>query len=48
MKKIITTIIGLIILFIILTFTVSFFVLNNGTFLTNFKFKSITNTGLDF
>lgn len=48
MKKIITTIIGLIILFIILTFTVSYFVLNNGTFLTNFKFKSITNTGLDF
>lgn len=48
MKKIITTIIGLVILFIILTFTVSYFVLNNGTFLTNFKFKSITNTGLDF
>lgn len=48
MKKIITTIIGLVILFIILTFTVSYFILNNGSFLTNFKFKSITNTGLDF
>ena len=48
MKKIIVSLIGFIILFIILTFTVSYFVLNNGSFLTNFEFKSVTNTGLDF
>ena len=48
MKKLITTILGLVILFTILVFTVSYFVLNNGSFLTNFKFKSVTNTGLDY
>jgi len=47
-KKIIYTIIGLIILFISTTFLVAYVTVNNGSFLTNFKFKSITNTGLDF
>lgn len=48
MKRLIGTIIGLILVFIIITFTVAYFTLNNGSFLTSFDFKSITNTGLDF
>ena len=48
MKRVIFTILGLIVLFISLTFTVSYVAVNNGSFLTNFKFKSVTNTGLDF
>lgn len=48
MKKIIVTITGIIILFIAFAFIIAYFILNNGTFLTNFEFKSITNTGLNF
>ena len=48
MKRVITTIVGIVILFVVLVVVVSYFILNNGSFLTNFKFKSITNTGLDF
>ena len=48
MKRIIYTIIGIILLFISITFIVAYVTINNGSFLTNFKFKSITNTGLDF
>jgi len=47
-KRIIYTIIGIILLFISTTFIVAYVTINNGSFLTNFKFKSITNTGLDF
>lgn len=48
MKKIITGVISIIILFIIATFIIAYFILNNGSFLTNFEFKSVTNTGLNF
>lgn len=48
MKKIITGVISIIILFIISTFIIAYFILNNGSFLTNFEFKSVTNTGLNF
>lgn len=48
MKKIISSTITIIILFIITTFIIAFFILNNGSFLTNFKFKSITNIGLNY
>ena len=48
MKRMIYTIIGLILLFISTTFIVAYVTINNGSFLTNFKFKSITTTGLDF
>lgn len=48
MKKIIITISSLIILFISLTFIIAYFILNNGSFLTNFEFTSVTNTGLNF
>lgn len=48
MKKIIGTIIGIIMLFIVATFVIAYFILNNGSFLTNFDFKSVTNTGLNF
>lgn len=48
MKKIIVTIISLIIFFIIATFTVAIFIINNGNFLTNFKFINVTNTGTNY
>lgn len=48
MKKIITGVISIIILFIVVTFIIAYFILNNGSFLTNFEFKSVTNTGLNF
>lgn len=48
MKKIIGMIIGIIMLFISATFVIAYFILNNGSFLTNFDFKSVTNTGLNF
>ena len=48
MKRIIGVISSLIILFISLTFIIAYFILNNGSFLTNFEFKSVTNTGLNF
>lgn len=48
MKKIIGTILSLIILFIIMTFIIAYFILNNGSFLTNFEFVSVTNTGLNY
>lgn len=48
MKKIIGTIISIIMLFIVATFVIAYFILNNGSFLTNFDFKSVTNTGLNF
>lgn len=48
MKKIITGVISIITLFIIATFIIAYFILNNGSFLTNFEFKSVTNTGLNF
>ncbi len=48
MKKIISTVIFIIILFIITTIIIAYFISNNGTFLTNFKFKKVTNTGLNF
>lgn len=48
MKKIIVSLIGIITLFIISTFIIAFFISNNGTFLTNFKFKNVTNVGLNF
>ena len=48
MKKIIRTIILLIVAFIVLTFVISFFVINNGSFLTRFNFKSVTNIGLNY
>ena len=48
MKKLIYTIIGLVILFVIVTFVVAYVTINNGSFLNSFNFKSVTNTGLDF
>lgn len=48
MKKIIGTIISIVILFIITTFIIAFFILNNGSFLTNFEFKNVSNIGLNF
>lgn len=48
MKKIIGTIIGIIMLFIVATFVIAYFILNNGSFLTKFEFKSVSNTGLNF
>ena len=48
MKRLIYTIIGLVILFISVTFLVAYVTINNGSFLNSFKFKSVTNTGLDF
>ena len=48
MKKIIITLISIILLFISSTFIIAFFITNNGSFLTNFKFKNVTNVGLNF
>ena len=48
MKKIIKLIISICIVFIVLTGIVCFFLLNSGTFLTEFNFISVSNTGLDF
>ena len=48
MKKIICTIFSILVLFIVATFVIAFFILNNGSFLTKFDFKSVTNTGLNF
>jgi len=47
-KKIIGVITAIIVLFISLTFVIAYFILNNGSFLTNFEFKSVTNTGLNY
>lgn len=48
MKKIIGLIISIIIIFILSTIVISYFILNNGTFLTNFKFKNVSNVGLNY
>ena len=48
MKKIIGLIISIIIIFILSTIIISYFILNNGTFLTNFKFKNVSNVGLNY
>ena len=48
MKKIIITIVSLIVFFIISTFVIAYFITNNGSFLTRFKFKSVTNAGLNY
>lgn len=48
MKRIIITIISLIIFFIVATFTVAFFITNNSSFLTNFKFINVNNIGLNY
>ena len=48
MKRIIITIISLIIFFIVATFTVAFFITNNSNFLTNFKFINVNNIGLNY
>ena len=48
MKKIIGLIISIIIIFILSTIIISYFLLNNGTFLTNFKFKNVSNVGLNY
>ena len=48
MKKIIGVIIAIIVLFVSLTFVIAYFILNNGSFLTNFEFKSVSNTGLNY
>lgn len=48
MKKIIGLIISIIIIFILSTIIISYFILNNGTFLTNFKFKNVNNVGLNY
>ena len=31
-----------------MTFIIAYFILNNGSFLTNFEFVSVTNTGLNY
>lgn len=48
MKKIIGTVTSIIILFIILAFIIAYFILNNGSFLTKFDFKNVSNTGLNY
>ena len=48
MKKIIGTITGLIILFVLLTFMIAYIILNNGSFLTKFEFTNVTNAGLNY
>ena len=48
MKKIIFIIISFILFFIASTFIIAYFIINNGSFLTNFKFKSVTNAGLNY
>ena len=48
MKKIIGIIIFIILFFILSTLCIAYFILNNGSFLTNFKFKSVTNVGLNY
>ena len=48
MQKIIGTIIGIIMWFRVATFVIAYFILNNGSFLTKFEFKSVSNTGLNF
>ena len=48
MKKIIGTIVFIILFFIVSTIAIAYFILNNGSFLTRFKFKSVTNVGLNY
>ena len=48
MKKIIGIVIFIILFFIVATLSISYFMINNGSFLTNFKFKSVTNVGLNY
>ena len=48
MKKVIRTIMLLIIAFIFLTLVISYFTVNNGTFLTRFNFKNVSNVGLNY
>lgn len=48
MKKIIRVVITVLVVFIILTGIVCFYLLNSGAFLTEFNFISVSNTGLDF
>ena len=48
MKKIISTIFFMIIFFVLTTFIIAYFIINNGSFLTRFKFKSVTNAGLHY
>ena len=48
MKKIIRKVLAIIIVFIVLTGIVCFYLLNSGKFLTEFNFISVSNTGLDF
>ncbi|MBQ3021288.1 MAG: chitobiase/beta-hexosaminidase C-terminal domain-containing protein [Bacilli bacterium] len=48
MKKIIISTLFIILTFIITTILVSYFILNNGTFLTKFNFKKVSNIGLNY
>lgn len=48
MKKIIGTISFIIMIFVLITFIIAYFITNNGSFLTRFKFKSVTNAGLNY
>ena len=48
MKRIIKTILFIIVFTIVSSFAIAFFITNNNSFLTKFKFKSITNAGLNY
>ena len=48
MKRIIITIFSIILFFIVSTFIIAFFITNNGSFLTKFRFKSVSNVGLNY
>ena len=48
MKKIVPIIIIVICLFISVTGIVTFFIVNNGSFLTSFKITRVNNIGLDY
>ena len=48
MKKIIKIVINVLIVFIVLTGLISYFLLNSGAFLTKFNIISVSNTGLNF
>ena len=48
MKKVISTIIFIVLFFVVTTFIVAYFIINNGSFLTRFKFKSVSNAGLNY
>ena len=48
MKRVISTIVFIILFFVVTTFVIAYFLINNGSFLTRFKFKSVSNAGLNY